>query len=158
VFLFPNQSHPTVAPEAETVNVKVTESAAQEQLSQDAKQLPKTGPSGQYADMRLAELFKVNQSHFTVLPVFVVTNSKSSSSAQEATGAVVGDLTGAEVAAVGVATGAEVVTVGVPIGAMVGEVEGLTLAVGLLVGLILGSVLGFLVGESEGRPLGSTEG
>lgn len=147
MFLFPNQSHPTVAPEASTVNVKAGGSAAQEQLSQDAKQFPKTGPSGQYAAMRLAELFKVNQSHFTVLPVLVVTNSKSPSSAQEATGAAVGDLTGAEVAAVGV-----------PIGAADGEAEGLTLAVGLLVGLILGSVLGFLVGLSEGRPLGSTEG
>lgn len=135
------------------MNLKLTESAAQEQLSQDAKQFPKTAPSVQYIDMRFAVFFQflVNQSQSTSTPEFFVTNSKASLSEQDVTGAAVGDLAGALV-------GVVVVIVGDSIGVVDGEGEGFMLEVGLLVGEILGSLLGLLVGLSEGSPLGSREG
>jgi len=58
------------------VNVK-PEVFSQGQASQLLEQAPLMAGSTQYAALRLAELFKFNQSHFTVLPVFVVTNSKA---------------------------------------------------------------------------------
>jgi virulence-associated protein VagC len=76
-----NQSQPTILPEASTVNVKPGVSS-QGQASQLMEQAPLMAGSTQYASLRLAELFKFNQSQSTVLPVFVVTNVKALSSLQ----------------------------------------------------------------------------
>jgi len=160
------------------VKVKAGMSLAQEQLSHDDKQFPRTSPL-QYLALRAVTTltFLVSQSHPTELPLSR-SNTKVVSSEHVPTGAAVGDFTGALLgalvvlatgAAVGdftgallgalvVATGEGVVAVGGPMGAVDGEAEGLILDVGLLVGVILGSLLGLLVGLSEGNPLGSTEG
>ena len=106
--------------------------------------------------MRLAGLLSVNHSQSPGLPLSRV-NLKASLSAQEDGGAEVRDSVGI---CVGLFAGAN--EVGIKAGDLEGETvgvaDGLILVVGLLVGTVLGSLLGLFVGESDGTPLGSTDG
>jgi len=113
-----NQSQSFPVASESRVNSKVELSAqVSAQDSQVAWQAHLTLPYSQYFEMRLPELFFVNQSQSAGFSLSR-TNVKAASSAQDTTGAEVGALVGALVALVGALVGA--VVVGVPMGALEG--------------------------------------